>query len=334
MTSIRKVAKKAGVSIGTVSRVLNNKSGVSAKTREYVRAVALELGYALPKRIATGQISVTHIGVLTHPMMKCLPADPFYGEIFHGIEEACQENHISVSYSKIELFNGQLRTLPAMFNDDRINGIIILGGLPFELAQALDNASGQPLILVDNIFPNCPWDAVLIDNPAGSYAAVQHLIEHGHQHIAMIAGSEHPSILERISGYKQAIQKSNLVSNIIKTSALSPESGETGIAEILKQAPNTTAIFCSNDLQAIGASAKLQSLGYSVPGDFSIIGFDNINTGEYTSPPLSTIHVDRPTMGKQATQLLLDRIQNPDRTIIKSVVGTKLIQRKSVAPPK
>ena len=334
MTSIRSVAEKSGVSIGTVSRVLNNKPGVSEETREHVRETAKSLGYILPKRSTRQARKVTHIGVLTHHMLKQLPADPFYGEIFHGVEKTCHENHICISYSKLEPINNQLSDLPAMFNDERISGIILLGGLPFEWVTALDKAIGQPIILVDNYYPDCPWDAVLIDNINGSYLATKHLIQKGTKNIAMIAGTEHPSILERIEGYQKALSEAGLSSQLLKKSALNPESGEDGVVEILHESPGTTAIFCSNDMQAIGAIAKLGEMDVSVPKDISIIGFDNISTGQYTAPPLSTINVDRLTMGKLAAQLLIDRVQDPDRTVVKSVVGTKLIERKSVSAPK
>ncbi len=331
MTSIRKVAEQAGVSIGTVSRVLNNKPGVSAETRKHVNKIAKEIGYFLPKRLPKSAVQVNHIGVLTRPMLKMLPADPFYGEVFHGIEQTCQQNHICVSYSKLEPAGPQLPTLPAMLQNNRIDGIILMGGLPLELVQELEHRSEQPIVLVDNFYPKCSWDAVLIDNLAGSYAATHHLIAHDHTNTAMITGTDHPSIKERQMGFRQAMRDAQLEGRIFETKALNPEAGGLGVEQILETAPETTAIFCSNDLQAIGALSKLQELGISVPADISVIGFDNIATGEYTSPPLSTIHVDRLTMGQLATQTLIDRLNYPDRPVVKSIVGTQLISRKSVS---
>ncbi len=115
---------------------------------------------------------------------------------------------------------------------------------------------------------------------------------------------------------------------------LEPEDGEWGIIELLQRAPETTAIVCSNDFQAIGALRKLQQLGYQVPGDFSLVGFDDITLAQFTSPPLTTIRVDREMLGQMGVQLLLERVRTPARTAIKTTLGVRLIERGSVAPPR
>ncbi len=331
MTNIRKVANQAGVSIGTVSRVLNNKPGVSAATRKRVRAVANALGYNLPQRIANADRPVTHIGVLTRPMIKDLPADPFYGEIFHGIETVCQQSRVCISYGKLEPNSQQPDLNLPMLSDERINGIILMGGLPYQTVAAIQEQSQKALILVDNDYPNCPWDTVLIDNFAGGYAATKHLIENGHTTIAMIAGTKHPSIAERKAGYQKALAEHGLKAHIFCAEALNSASGAAATQNILEQNPEISAIFCSNDMQAIGALAHLNEQKRRIPEDMAVIGFDNIATGQYTTPPLSTIHVDRINMGRLAAQLLFGRLQNPDRSVVRLVVGTALIERKTVS---
>lgn len=104
--------------------------------------------------------------------------------------------------------------------------------------------------------------------------------------------------------------------------------------EILQRAPQTTAIVCSNDHQAVGAMRKLGELGYTVPDDFSLVGFDDINMVQFTTPPITTIRVDRITMGQVAVQLLLDRIRFPDRPVVKVIIGVDLIERASVSAPR
>jgi len=170
--------------------------------------------------------------------------------------------------------------------------------------------------------------------------AVNTLIAHGHRHIVMMAGPKHPSIIERQEGYAMAMCEHKLNPVFIKPmnkstrDSLSPSDGETGIVNILRQAPQTTAVFCSNDNQAIGAVIRLHKLGIRVPEDISIVGFDNIEIGQYTTPPITTIHVDRSSLGKIATQILLNRINNPDRALVKAIISTKLIERESVGPPR
>jgi DNA-binding LacI/PurR family transcriptional regulator len=340
LVTIREVAEKAGVSIGTVSRVINNKSGVGERTRHHVLEISKELGYTPHKRVPLATTQVTHLGLLIRPTENPLTSDPFYGGIFHGVEQTCQDNRINVYFSTLDIKNGRLIKLPAMISDERISGIVLLGALPYHIVKEIDDVVKVPIVLIDNYYQNCEWDSVMIENEHGAYAATKHLIDHGHRNIVMMSGPSHPSILERREGYAKAMQEHDLIPNIIKNESpspgdgLSPSDGETGILEILKQAPDTTAVFCSNDNQALGSLVKLQRMGYSVPEDMSIVGFDDIITVNFTSPPLTTIHVDRPSLGKIATQLLFNRIENPSRAIVKSIVSTELIQRDSVAPPR
>jgi len=339
LVTIREVAKKAGVSIGTVSRVLNNKTGVSEHIRNHVLNISQELGYAPHKRVSIATTRITHLGLLIRPTEQPLTSDPFYGGIFHGIEKTCQEFQINASFGTLDIRNGRLRRLPAMINDERISGLILLGVLPYDIAKEITSAAQVPIVLIDNCYPNCEWDSVMIENERGAYSATKHLIANGHRKIVMLSGPSHPSILERRDGYAKAMQEHALHPVYIKTQSpspedgLSPSDGETGILEVLRLAPDTTGVFCSNDNQALGALLQLQKLGYKVPDDISIVGFDNIHTVQYTSPPLTTIHVDRSSLGKLATQLLFNRIEVPDRAIVKTIVGTKLVERESVSPP-
>lgn len=340
MVTIRDVAEKAGVSIGTVSRVMNNKSGVSKRTRERIIEISEELGYSPHKRVSLTTTQITHLGLLIRPTEQPLTSDPFYGGIFHGAEKTCQEFHISVSFSTLDIVNSQLRRPPAMINDDRISGIVLLGALPYKVVQEIDQAVDLPIVLIDNWYPNCAWDSVMIENIMGAYSATKHLIINGHKKITMMSGPDHPSIVEREEGYKKAMEEHKLPPLILNAKSrppgdgLSPSDGEIGIVRILEESPETTAIFCSNDNQAIGAIMKLHEMGIQVPKDISIIGFDNIITCRYITPPLTTIHVDRTSLGRIAIQSLINRINNPERAIVKTIVGTKLVERASIGKPR
>jgi LacI family transcriptional regulator len=340
LVTIREVAEKAGVSIGTVSRVLNNKSGVSEVKRKHVISITQELGYIPHKRVPLSVTQVTHLGLLIRPTEQPLTSDPFYGGIFHGVETTCQEYHISTSFSTLDIINGRLRRLPAMISDERISGLVLLGALPYKVVKSLDESVQLPLVLIDNLYNNCEWDSIMIENVRGAYSGVKHLIVNGHRDIVMMIGPNHPSILERREGYEMAMLEHNLKPVYIKTNSpspedgLSPSDGESGILEILRKAPQATGVFCSNDNQAIGALIKLQHLGFKVPDDLSIVGFDDIITGKFTSPPITTVHVDRTSLGRIATQSLINRINNPEQAIIKTIVGTRLVGRESVGPPR
>ncbi len=333
MATIREVARKAGVSIGTVSRALNNKAGVSEKRRQHVLAVAQELGY-VARRTRPSLPEVTHLGLLIRPTGQALIADPFYGVMFHATEQYCNQLQINLSFGVLDIFNGQFRSLPAMANDDRIGGLILVGAMPIEVVERLQTVMRVPVVLVDNCYPQCAWDSIMTDNLYGAYLATEHMISKGHRSIGMISGPSHPSIVEREAGYTQALQQHGLIPTIVRTPDLTPADGEQGVLELLRQAPQVTAIFCSNDNQAAGALVKLQRLGFKVPDDFSLVGFDGINIIHFTSPPITTIYVDRIAMGQLAAELLLGRILNPERAVIKTIIGVRLIERASVSSPR
>ena len=334
MATIRQVAQEAGVSVGTVSRVLNNKPGVSEKTRQHVLDVARELGYVLPRRSPLSPFPVTHLGVLNRPMTYALPANPFYSDVFHGIEQICHDWHINLSYSTLDIANGHIRSLPPLIDDERIGGIILVGALPQAVVESVCAAAHVPIVLVDNCFEPCPWDAVMVDNRRGAYMAAECVISRGHRHIALLGGPDHPSIVERREGYEWALRERGLAPTIVPSAGLDVADGEQAVVQLLQQAPQTTAIVCSNDTQAIGALRKLQQLGYGVPDDFSIVGFDDIDMAQLTSPPLTTVRVGRSALGQVAVQLLLGRIGVPDRPATKAVVGVSLVERATVCPPR
>ena len=341
MSNTRKVAELADVSIGTVSRVLNNKPGVSEPTRQRVLAVAQELGYAAPKRVPVGRSQITHLGLLIRPTEPDPISNPFYSDIYHSVEQSCRDLQINLSFSALDMVGGRLRSLPVLTNDERIGGLILVGAIPEAVIESLLHAlyarhgnNGFPLVLVDNLIPRSAWDAVVIDNVTGTALTVEMLTRRGHRHITLIGGPDHPSIVERTNAYVQTMLQNGLQPVVVSADGLDPQDGEAAVGEILREQPATTAIICSNDSQAIGALRRLNELGYAVPEEVSVVGFDDIAMAELTLPRLTTIRVDRVAMGRIAVELLLNRIRTPERAPIKSVVGVTLIERDSVCPPR
>jgi LacI family transcriptional regulator len=334
LVTIRQVAQQAGVSTGTVSRVLNSKPGVSETTRHHVLTVARELGYTIPRRSHLSTAAVTHLGLLNRPMQESLPANAFYADVLNGIEQVCLASRISLSYSSLDIINGHLRSLPALAGDERISGLILVGAISQAVVEAIVDSMHLPIVLVDNCFPHCTWDAVMTDNAHGAFQETELLISQGHRHVALVGGPHHPSIVERRAGYEAALQEHGLTPVIAESTGLEMADGEQAIVELLRRAPETTAVVCSNDLQAVGALRKLQELGYQVPTDFSVVGFDDINLAQLTSPPLTTIRVGRQALGQVATQLLLGRVSASDRPAVKAVVGVTLVERATVGAPR
>lgn len=332
MPNIREVAYEAGVSIGTVSRVLNNKPGVSEKTRHHVLSVAQKLSYILPPYITSS--TITHFNLLACPMKGGLLSNPFYADVLHGVEQSCRERQINLSFNSLDIMEGHLRSLPPSVKENNINGIILMGALPREVVNSISAFFKRPVVLVDNSLSQSHFDTVMIDNAAGVHLAVELLVSQGHRHIGFLGGPDHPSIIERRCGYEMAMSQAHLSPLMLISAGLEPEDGEWGVVELLQKAPETTAIICSNDFQAIGALRKLQQLGYRVPADFSLVGFDDITLTQFTSPPLTTIQVDREMLGRMGVQLLLERVKAPGRAAIKTTLGVRLIERESIGPPR
>jgi DNA-binding LacI/PurR family transcriptional regulator len=340
MSNTRKVAELAGVSIGTVSRVLNNQPGVSDPTRQRVLAVAQELNYVAPKRLPVEISRVTHLGLLIRPTVPDPVANPFYADVYHGVEQGCRESHINLSFSSLNMAGDQLRSLPALIADERISGIVVVGAVPqciieglLQAVQTRHNRTDFPMVLVDNWLPRCPWDAVVIDNAGGIVLAVEMLVQQGHRHITLIGGPIHSSIVERTAAYEKTMLGYGLKPAIVRRNGLDPQDGESAVDDLLRDQPQTTAIVCSNDSQAIGLLRRLKELGYVVPNDFSLIGFDDIQMAELTLPRLTTIRVDRLGLGRVAVEMLLNRVRMPECAPIKSIVGVSLVERDSVSQP-
>jgi LacI family transcriptional regulator len=333
LATVRQIAREAGVSIGTVSRALNKKSGVGEETRRRILAIAQELSYIPPNHLPHST-SVTHLGMLVRPLPEDMQANPFYADVYHGVEQGCRASHVNLSFSSLDVVVGRLRSLPPLVNDERLRGIVLVGALPQEVIERLLDFVPLPIVLVDNYVPQRPWDAVMTDNAHGTRLTTELLVSRGHRHIALINGPDHPSIVERRMAYEEVMRQHNLSSMIVTMPDLGSAEGEMAVVQVLAQAPETTAIMGSNDMQTIGALKKLQELGYKVPEDFSLVGFDDITIAPLISPPITTVHVDRLALGRIAVQLLLGRIHNPDRPAVKSIVGVSLVERASVSSPR
>jgi len=333
MASTREVAHRAGVSIGTVSRALNNKPGVSAPVRERILAIAQQLNYSPPRRVSHHVVRVTHLGLLVRPRLPDLSANPFYSDVYHGIEQACRELDITLTFGSLETTNGRLAARPSVLADERVRGLILTGAMPPSLLESVISPRELPAVLVDNWFPGCPWDAVMIDNWAGATLAVEYALSLGHRNIAYMDGPDHPSLIERRLAYCTAMRERGLEPCLFSARDLETADGVDGIPSLLQAFPNSTAVLFANDSIAVGAMVKLRELGYRIPEDISVVGFDDIAVTQLVSPALTTVHVDRVALGRTAVELLLSRISNPTRPPVRSILGVYLVTRASVCPP-
>jgi LacI family transcriptional regulator len=329
--TIKDVAREAGVSVATVSRVWNEAAFVSPDTRQRVAEVAARLGYS-PHGAARSLITRT-----THAIGVLLPDlyGEFFSEIIRGIDHTAQDSgyHILVSSShdsKDEI-DAALRSMRG-----RVDGMVIMSP-DLEAQQTLHSLQGSfPVVLLNGGAESKAFDTITIDNHEGATAMVRHLVARGHKRIAMIGGPQRNyDAAERLRGYESALSESAIArdASLVVQGDFSELSGHRAVQRLLALDPRPTAIFAANDSMAIGALSALREHGLRVPEDMAVAGFDDIPLARYMNPPLSTVHVDISLLGERAAALLLSTLQQGPRARQQQQLSTTLVIRASCGGP-
>lgn len=339
--TMRDVAEKANVSVSTVSHVLNNKLNVSPHTRHLVLEAARQIGYLKNRNVnapsATSVSSLSTVGLLTsniHDGTSIL-TNTFFSQIIANIERESQRSNLSLMYANLEVDeSGQAQGMPPMLLDELVDGIIVVGFFTDETITNLYKRSRKRMVLVDTYAPSdLALESILIDNLQGATHAVSHLIENGHRKIGLIGShvNDHPSIAQRREAYFHTLAQHNIQETYVEESNLQVEVSYEATLRLMEKHPDITAIFaCNDEMAAKAVMPALQKLNYRIPEDISLIGFDDTDIARIVKPALTTIHVDRELMGTLAVQRLIERVNNPDRSAIKNVIGTCLVMRDTV----
>ena len=326
--TIRDVAAHAGVSIATVSRVLNNSARVREDKRRRVEEAVKALGF-IPNQAARSlvQKKTRGVGVLLPSL-----GGEFFSEFLYGVDEATRAaDHfvlISSIYSNLEDFEVVIRGM-----QQRVDGLIIMpAGIDVHvLKQFLP--SDTPVILINGAGDNSMYSTINFDNHDGAFQATDHLIRNGHRRIAILKGREGAyDSEERLRGYRDALRKHGITPhrNLELSGDYSRQGGYDAVKKLTALHRRPTAVFCANDQSAIGLVAGLQNAGFSVPDDFSVVGFDDIPAATFSSPPLTTIHVGIRNVGRTAIQKLLE--QEEDGEVQHLVLPVACIERGSTSP--
>lgn len=336
-SSLRDVAQAAGVSLGTASRALNNKSNVLPSTRALVLKAAADIGYKLQIRVpSTVSSKISTIGVIVKRDPGELPRlDPFNYAVLCGIEDECERLGLNLMYASLPVNEfSQATTWSPLLESEDIDGLVIVG-VAFRDPAVMSRIPRQiPVVLVDAFAAGMECDTINTDNLNGAYSAVKYLIDHGHRHIGLvgstITGQDHPSIRERRNGYLKALAEYDINDDYVENSLLQAESAFRATHKLLERAPEITAIFGCNDDVAISVMRALREIGRRVPDDVSVVGFDD-KAVELTPPvPLTTIKVEKDLMGVLAVRQLYERATYLDRPPITTIIGTRLVVRDSV----
>jgi LacI family transcriptional regulator len=332
---IAEIAHRAGVSISTVSLVLNNRPGVAAETRERVLAVAATLGYSPTLSLADypdSRLSTLRMLVKLDPG-QAPQANPFYSKVIVGIEDACRRKGINLLFASLPVDenNHPLQT-PAQVANSHTDGLLLVGIYANEAFLERLNQYTGPVVLVDGYAAREDYDAVLSDNFRAAYQAIEYLLEKGHRHIGLIGGEErcYPSLLDRRHGYLRALKEHGISHTYMANFNISRTKGFEETAALLQNHPQITALFCLNDEIASTAIRAAQSVGRRVPDDLSVVGYDDTYIATNTHPALTTLHVDTVAMGRAAVELLELRRQNPDSARMTLLIHPYLVERESV----
>lgn len=331
---MRDVAERAGVSVTSVSHVINQTRVVSDDIRERVLTAMDELGYQ-PNALAR---SLRRKETYTIGVIMTNSADPFFAEITRGVEDTCFEQGYNIILCNSDSDLDKELFYTNILTKKRVDGILFLaaGGKSTEHIRTVQER-GTPLVVIDRIIPNLAVDSVLIDNARGGWLATQHLIELGHRRIGCITGPSDLTLsAERVTGYRCALQEAGLAvdESLIVRGNFQYESGYQATRQFLVQANPPTAIFACNDLMAIGAINAANKQGWSVPTRLSVVGFDDIRLALYSNPLLTTVAQPKYEMGSIAITMLLERIHHPEMPPAQKLLDTHLVVRESTAPPR
>lgn len=328
-TTIYQVAQAAGVSISTVSKVINDTGRISEETRKKVIKVMKELNYQ-PSVVAsalTGKQTKT-IGLLMSDI-----SNPFYAEVARQIENRSRERGFHVMMCSTDNEEEKEKNYLSLLTRQRIDGLILASAFRNidVLSKVIQNQK-YPVVLIASDIPKLPIHSVRVDDYQGSYLAASHLVQLGHKRIAMIAEKVR-SNHQRITGYKDVLGEYDLPlldEYIVQTEATN-EKGYEAAKKLLSLENRPTAIFAGNDLLATGVIRAAKSLDLDVPKQLSVVGFDNTILSTVLTPALTTIAQPVREMGSKVVDLLIEEMEQPSKYKQRLLFTPELIVRESTA---
>ena len=330
--SIKDIARIAKVSHSTVSRALRESPQVSSETAQRIRRIADENGFrasAVARSLATSRTNT--IGVVVTSI-----ADPFVAEVVNGIEEEAILQGYSVFLANCNADPGRELKVVQSFEDRRVDGIVVTASRVGALYGTMLQRMQIPIVLLNNQHPSHFAHSILIRNFEASRQVVGMLVGLGHRRIAYIGDRfGYSSDSERFSGYRSALDEADIPfqPDLVVHGDGKLEGGTAAMQVLLARAELPTAVYCYNDMTAIGALQSIRSAGLKVPDDISLAGFDGLPIASYIEPPLTTVRQPTHEMGRLAMQVLLKLLTGSDAEQNVRVAG-ELIVRQSTAKPK
>jgi LacI family repressor for deo operon, udp, cdd, tsx, nupC, and nupG len=329
MSSIKDVARLAGVSTATVSRTLAEPDKVSESTRRKVQVAIERSGYVRNELARSFRMQSTQTILVLVPDI----GNPFYSLIIQGLEEVAQKHGYRLLLGDTQNHpEREIEYLQSVMQR-QVDGVISLG---HTLPQVLAFKDGKavPLVMACEYLHDATVSSISIDNVAAAALATSHLIDLGHSRIAFINGpAQTPLSKDRLRGYREALKAAGLAydKTLVVRGDFSLLSGERAALALLDADIQFSAIFAANDAMGIGAIKVLRARKLKVPADISVVGFDDIEFAQYVEPPLTTIHQPRREIGRATMIRMLARLGNGAAPPVQVVLEHELVVRGSTA---
>lgn len=331
--NLEDVARKAGVSRSTVSRVVNDDRRVSEEARRRVREVIRESRYqphAAARSLASRRTRI--IGLLIPRAVGNIFGDPYFPQMIEGAVGACND----ADYNLMMLMDtagepeGEKRAYSRIIRGRHLDGVVISSSVIDDPVVSWLREDRFPFVLVGRHPGRLETSYVDVDNQGAAHGAVTHLLKHGYERIAVIGGPTNmiPAI-DRYGGYVSAMLTAGLVPdpNLTRHADFTNAGGYRAMKSLLPQLPE--AVFAASDFMAFGALRALREAGLRVPEDVAVIGFDGLEEDATSQPPLSSVYQDFRAMGREAVRTLLRRIEAPGEKSIQRLLETRTVIRRS-----
>lgn len=330
--SMREVAERAGVSVGTVSHVVNGSSKVAESTARKVNEAIEELGFvrnAAARQLRSGRSSSLGLVVLD-------TSNPFFASVAHGARQACDEAGLALLIGDSGTDEGRESKYLDLFAEQRVNGLLVTPSGP-DLSQLESIAvRGTPVMLVDRASEDSSLSSVTVDNVAGGRMALEHIIAGGCVRPAFIGGPQSlPQVADRLSGARGCAERANLDLPVFATEELTILAGRDAGEEIVGLSPEKRpdAVFCANDLLAVGfMQAVIMFSDLRIPEDIAIVGYDDIDYAFSTIVPLTSVRQPAELLGRTAVETLLAEDESSETGHRDQRFTPELIVRASTRP--
>ncbi len=343
--TIRDVAEAAGVSVSTVSHVLNNYGDIGPQTELLVRKTMQKLNYypsAAARRLTRNRSHLFHLLLFAREGLH----HPFFYEVICGIAEEAEQADYELVLSVQQAEDGQARWRQSLRRcvESRGEGLIVMGSLPapevFEKIEAIQ----IPAVFIDIPYEGPNSIYLSSDNVTGAKLAVEHLLDLGHKKIAFLGGASEELFEQkeadcwrgnisqsRFRGYAEALNEHNLAvdASLVGGGEFTQEGAQRAVLKILAQHPDLTAVFAVSDLMAIGVIEAIRSIGKEVPRDIAVVGYDDIEAASFVRPFLSTVRQDGAEMGRRAVRELLGLLTESTVSPLKVLLPVELVIRES-----